>query len=124
MLSTRFLDMLEKRLTLTSEQKAKVQETIAGAKDGLKKKFDEVRKAHKEMQALEKDLSGKIRAALTDEQKKAFDEMERMRPRGPGMGRGMGPGGRGQGRGRRGQGGGEGQGGEHQPPQEGQGGQE
>ena len=95
MLSARFMDMIEKRLTLSAEQKAKVQETIAGAKGGLTKKFEEARKVRKEMQALEKNLTDKIRATLTDEQKTTFDQMERMRSRGPagaGMPRDMGPG--------------------------------
>ena len=35
MLAERYMEMLDKRLTLSSEQKAKIKETIAGAKAGL-----------------------------------------------------------------------------------------
>ncbi|MCX5794670.1 MAG: hypothetical protein NTY77_04140 [Elusimicrobia bacterium] len=127
MTSARFADMLTQRLELSDEQKAKVQSAIAGSKEGLKKKFAEIQKVRKEMEALEKDLWGKIGAALTEEQKRTLDEMQRMRPGGPGgpgMRRGgeggqqggMRPGGRGRGRrgpGRTGQGGGQ------QQPQQG-----
>ena len=96
MTSPHFADKLDKILKLSDEQKTKVQQAIDKSKDGLKKKFQEVRKVHQEMQALEKDLWNKIRATLTDEQKKILDKMEGMRMRGPGMRPGMGRGRRSQ----------------------------
>jgi hypothetical protein len=84
MVSGRYADMLEMRLDLSSEQKAAVDQVLAGSKAGLKKKFDAVRKAHKELQALEKQVKSQIRETLTEKQKKSFDQMDQMRPGGPG----------------------------------------
>ena len=84
MISPRFSEMLEKRLQLTPRQKSDVQGAISGSKDGLNAKFNEMLKLHKEMSALEKELWTKIRASLTDEQKKTLDELQRMRPVAPG----------------------------------------
>ena len=50
-------------------------------------------KAHKELQALEKQVKSQIRETLTEKQKKSFDQLGQMRRGGPGMQGGMGPGG-------------------------------
>ncbi|MBI5240254.1 MAG: hypothetical protein HY926_07255 [Elusimicrobia bacterium] len=92
MVSGRYLGILNGRLSLTAEQKGKVEKILAGSKEGLQKKFAEIRKLHEEMQALEKQVNAKIRETLTEEQQQAFDEMGRMRPGGPGMRGNMGPG--------------------------------
>jgi hypothetical protein len=110
MTSPQFLDMLQKRLELTAEQKTKVQQAIAGSKAGIKNKFDEAIRVRKEMVALEQALWTKIGGAgLTDEQKKKVEKMERMRPGRPmmrGQQGGMGQDGRegGMGQGRKGRG--------------------
>ena len=93
MLGDRYLSMLERRLSLSAEQKDKVETAMAGSKAELKKKFDAVRKAHKELQALEKQVKSQIRETLTEKQKKSFDQLGQMRRGGPGMQGGMGPGG-------------------------------
>ncbi|MDD5628362.1 MAG: hypothetical protein PHU21_04820 [Elusimicrobia bacterium] len=96
-LSERYMATLEKKLSLSAEQKAKVEKAIAGAKDGLKTKFDAVRKAADELHVLELNLREEIRKTLTNKQKETFDGMQGMGigMGGPGM-RG-GPGGMGQG---------------------------
>jgi hypothetical protein len=96
MLGERYLSMLERRLSLSAEQKDKVGAAVAGSKAELKKKFDAIRKAHKELQALEKQVKSQIRETLTEKQKKSFDQMDQMRPGGPGMQGGMRQGGMGQ----------------------------
>ncbi len=89
MLGERYLSMLERRLSLSAEQKDKVEAAMAGSKAELKTKFAAIRKAHKELQALEKQVKSKIRETLSEKQKKSFDQMDQMRPGGPGMQGGM-----------------------------------
>lgn len=77
--SARQLDMMKTRLNLTDDQTAKVKDLIA---DRDKKSADlrasggDMETMRPKMMEIQKDFSDKVKAILTDDQKKTYDEMQ------------------------------------------------
>lgn len=84
-LSDEYLERLEDRLKLEGKQKDKVESVVKSARPGIKRKWDDLQKLQKRVEALSKKLrnsmrevSENIREQLDYDQKEKFDEM-RMR---------------------------------------------
>lgn len=91
------LKMLAEKLNLTDAQKAQATEILKAeaAKVAALREGDETnrREKMKEMRAIREESRAKIRAILTAEQQKIFDNLPKRRPGGPGGPRGEGDGG-------------------------------